>query len=188
MYDELDDVRMRLEGTMVLYGGQPVYVEGVDANNFLSCIDPFAMDEPPKRYPVTDEAFEFRDIPLGYTNYNGQVASYSSRTANRQYKQGLNARNVKLGAGFRGRFNEAENLRQVARLITGSSLRTFQDCVENKRYRKLAFSRNFALGRDGQIFYREMPVGLYDERMGAMFHKGLQILKLNFDEEVRNAV
>jgi hypothetical protein len=85
-----EDKKQKLNGTICMYKGSPVYVQAERDDDTTVTIQNLTGKNLPKKIKYTDEEFDYLNIPLGYLNY-GQNAMYLSRQPARQYYQGLRA-------------------------------------------------------------------------------------------------
>lgn len=99
-YEDIDEVKARVEGTVVLYDGRPVYITKV---GFLDVDEqrkdiarvyfkelPYKAESPDVRKYLSSKNFDLAPFKMGYTNLRGQ-AIFLARNPVRQYKQGLSA-------------------------------------------------------------------------------------------------
>jgi hypothetical protein len=98
-YESFDECQTRLNGTVILYKGEPVVVQQVEANGAEPCLLhlkflPRSRDS--ATVLVTDEDLEYRRFNLGYVNLAGG-ATYAARWPIVEgYKQGLTCNNLKF--------------------------------------------------------------------------------------------
>jgi hypothetical protein len=98
-YETADEIRMRLEGCVVLYDGKPVIITDVGAGgededgkkeiarvyfNFL----PLKRGAAKERRYLSSRKFDLAPFKMGYCNYKGEVVRVS-RVPVRQNRQGL---------------------------------------------------------------------------------------------------
>lgn len=173
-----EDTRMRLHGTICEYKGRPVYVSvGDDGRDF----DPDRPDIAPKKrdanditcyylsdrgmrregaikIKVTDPAFSYRALPLGYVFYDG-AAYYVSRLPSRQNRAGLYSSQL-----------ETRPWADPARFITRPC---FEDCILGKHKK---FDKAMELIQAGEAvsvpIHRHVAIGKIDEYNIALMYRG----------------
>lgn len=103
-YETVDEIETRLSNSVVLYDGKPVLITGIrfpEAEDGKEIARVFFKELPigggvkDVRKFLSSKKFDLSPFPMGYFNHDGRVG-YITRTANRQYKQGLNAKNCKI--------------------------------------------------------------------------------------------
>lgn len=98
-YLNRSDASMRLDGTICLWKGEPVYVRfNCDGGKNGDRVNISYFDGSNRRQRVvtyTSKDFTFYPIRLGYMNRNGNVY-YLARLPNRRQKQGLCSNNVEI--------------------------------------------------------------------------------------------
>jgi hypothetical protein len=98
-YETAEEVRFRLENTVVLYDKEPVYItrvslpEGPDEKNeiarvFFRSLPYTGAHQPETRKYLSSRHFDLTPFKMGYMNYKGQ-AYFISRAPLRQNRQGL---------------------------------------------------------------------------------------------------
>jgi len=85
MYEMIEDIRARLENTIIRYDNEPVLVTGHDGFNIFIKYLSGAKKE---MVSIKDKKLNFKSIPLGYVNYKGR-AYYLQRIPNRRWKHGV---------------------------------------------------------------------------------------------------
>lgn len=180
-YENLHDAQMRLQGTVVLYDGEPVYITGI---NQVGPDDPkgdiFRVYASPLPYKpargvmeaegfrkfISSKKFDMAPFPMGFMNLNG-VAYYCSRLPRRQQRQGLsNGTFSCIGVGMPDvpalRFENTIDKQPFVDCIKGK-YPGFKDAIreiERGNANGMAFDRSFAVVTD-----IEMPELMY------LFHK-----------------
>lgn len=90
-YDNMNDVNMRLKGTILRYKGRPVYCSGVydGVTVSLEYIDCPGKPEPTFVVHSSDVNLDISSAPLGWVNFKG-YSLYLMRSARNSQKQGVN--------------------------------------------------------------------------------------------------
>lgn len=185
-YESLQEAEMRLQGTVVLYDEQPVYITRVTGaapgdpkpDIFRVYAVPLPSragvgrveDEEFRRF-ISSRRFDFRTIPLGFMNLAGGIY-YCTRLPQRQQKQGL--ANATFGcteiAGPRGegfRLNSVIQNKEFVSMVRGE-YPTFEQAmaaVSKNGVFGMAFSRHYALVSDDDLdglvylYYKNEKVG-----------------------------
>lgn len=172
-YENVEDAKMRLRQTVVLYKDEPVYItdiirgEGKDdvlrvlftdlptdtlevRNPFRN--DPKVRDDPgpkPERKYISSKYFDIAPFRMGYVN-DKKGAFYCSRMPGRNQKQGLSGDNFKGRDNF-GRvvgwaeFLACKNIKEMV----GNIYPTFEQAVKAlDKSPAVAFHRDFCLVKD----------------------------------------
>lgn len=157
-YETAEEAKMRLDGCVVMYDDQPVYVEGIsgpNANLIATCYT-LPRNRDRMEISINDPLFDSRAVRLGYTNC-GRSAYYVSRMPVRRYKQGVCAQNTIAkscdgrNVGFENVFRHAGFIESVKRKYP-----TLIECtqlLEKGEVDSVAFHHNFCLQRDSLGFY-----------------------------------
>lgn len=101
-YETLEEAEMRLNGTVVLYDGEPVYVNRIATaapgdpkqDIFRVYARPLPLDKKEEgkgeefRKFISSKKFDLSTFKMGFMNRNGKIY-YCSRAPKRQYKQGI---------------------------------------------------------------------------------------------------
>ena len=191
-YESVDDARMRLRNTVVLYKGEPVLITHIVNNDDKDGIfrvkfqtlptskmkeerfDPFDKDaeEKEQRKYISSKHFDIAPFRLGYVN--GQKGTfYCSRLPNRIQKQGL------CGENFRGVNNAGQAVpfanflgaKETPAMVAGR-YPSFDKAVSLlDKVSSIAFDRDFCLEKD-EVF----PELLY------LYHKGKRVGYMSKDE------
>lgn len=88
-YDE-EQKRMKLDRTICLYKGNPVFIRTDTNEDYKVVVYPLGNPTQPIYVDYRDDDFDYLAFPLGYTNWRG-AAYYVSRLPERQNAQGLAA-------------------------------------------------------------------------------------------------
>lgn len=177
-YENLEDARMRLRGTVVLYEGSPFYIRDVqrpqtkDDGIFRVVGNPLPLTgretvdpEGEMRKFISSKNFDIGAFRMGYVN-SPSGAFYCSRLPNRQQKQGLS------GDTFSGRTNRGN----AVPFTTFTSTKEVVNMVKNDypsfdlakrslaKSPAVAFSRDFCLERDEIL-----------EDLQHLYHKGSKV-------------
>jgi hypothetical protein len=205
-YENLGDAQMRLQGTIVLYDGEPVYITDVrevgpgdpKGDIFRVYASPLPYDPGIRRAEemrkfISSKKFDLAPFPMGFMNFQGNVF-YCTRLARRQQRQGLSAGTLSaLPVG-----NPTVGAHRFETLI---SVPEFLDCIKG-RYPTvaeatrqieeagatgIAFSRSFCLVKDNDIpeliylFHKKEKVGFIMEGRLMLSKKG-KCLKESLNE------
>lgn len=177
-YESVNDAQMRLQHTVVLYDGEPVYITGVsqvgpddpkdDIYRVYAAPLPFVPDRNGNqkeafRKFISSRKFDLAPFPLGFMNKN-DTTYYLSRQCKRQQKQGLSDNTI--GVVDMSSF-EGKGKGLPRRAFTVSNLVTYPEFLDTikGRYPSLeeatallqgdanavAFSRVFALVKDQDL-------------------------------------
>lgn len=200
-YEAVEDARLRLRNTVVLYKGKPVLITDVVAGKkdeddgplrvYMQELptkpgklydDPFkraaaggriAPDEKEQRKLISSKHFDIAPFPLGYVNWPAAPgAFYCTRLPNRVQKQGLCSEN------FSGKFNTGAQVNWATVLTCKETL----DMVNNNYP---SFDRALAaLDKVPSVaFHREFSL-MKDEVLPDLvflFHKGVKVGWYNKD-------
>jgi hypothetical protein len=188
-YESVDDARMRLRQTIVLYKGTPVYIQDVargtggdeilrvlfheiphNVNGVARRIADLEEAENPKRKYISSKYFDIAPFKLGYVNRQDKTgAFYCSRMPNRTQKQGLCAENFKAldNQGNQVPFQEFLNCKETLAMIAGN-YPSFDRAVKSlEKVPSIAFHREFCLVKDSVIssliylYHKGNKVGMY---------------------------
>lgn len=177
-YETLEDARMRLRQTVVLYEGQPVLIreiaraEKAGDEIFRVLFDALPtkkggidFEEQAKRKYISSKHFDIAPFKMGYVNApNG--AFYCTRLPNRMQKQGL------CGENFQGKDNYGNpvnfatflNTKEVVAMVNGQ-YPTFAGAVKAlSKCPSVAFSRDFCIMKDEIM-----------EELLFLYHKGKKV-------------
>lgn len=170
-YLSRDDARLRLNHTVCMYQGKPVYVR-LDQEDFESQYECRVLDLHKvnngggrgKKVDYRDDAFEAKNIELGYCQ-TGTNAVYLSRLPIRHNQQGLKQESVMCEPSSIGYDFYSEDM---AHCIMGKhrSLKTALAML-NDGYEKIPLSRTLAVGWLDRtkiaLYYKEQVVALKED-------------------------
>jgi hypothetical protein len=165
-YETTEEVKFRLENTVVTYDGQPVYISKVhvpDAEDKGEIARVYFYDLPLKgagqketRKYLSSKKFDLAPFPMGYVNHNGQ-AFFVARTPVRQNKQGL-AQGTTIITDIRGQkaalsLNDLLRSQGFCDMIAGKypSFKEAGESLGNKENSSIAISRMFAFVIDHDL-------------------------------------
>lgn len=156
--DNVDYARGRLTGTIVMYDKEPVLILEVfdDAHASFRYL---AGGEGECHLDALDLVGQNR---LGYVNYNQTSYHLVRKPMRNDWRQGLRMGNMAF-TGPQG-FYELPSI-EFRNTVLGI-YPTFQQAAERVSggiWEKCAFSRNFSLGEEGRLYYRERWVGKWDK-------------------------
>lgn len=148
----------RLEGTIVSNtDGDPIYVEEVKAHYYLvrKLLDL-------KLYEAKPEEIDLTPVKLGWYNTD-DTAYYITRVPCRKWKQGLSGENIAIDGCYKNKpipFNLINpNLHYTIRGIYPSYDRVVHDLKKLPNLKKRAFHRQWAVDKDGLLWYSGWIVG-----------------------------
>lgn len=97
MYDSLEQARLRLDGSVILWKGHPYYVRGISGRapkNLVATFDKLPIgSEPTVNVNLNDPDIEVKNIRFGYWNTSAG-ACYITRIPNRNTHQGILLENL----------------------------------------------------------------------------------------------
>lgn len=162
-YDNHRDAAMRLEGTIITYRKRAAVVDHIYEDLTLGLRR--LHDGKEFRAKQDSKWVQMRAPQLGYVNL-ATGARYAMRKPARKWKQGLHPAQIWYGENF-NRFRDRVTHVELAQCLDGKypslgqALRGFK--VTNPfrpvQVDKIAFSRNWAVGREGGLFYKDKLVG-----------------------------
>lgn len=189
MYEKasVDDLAQIFTDSVIVYDGEPVYVKSVSKDRELSVIPlnkPFTAANI-KTVNIEDGKFNFTPVSLGFCNEGGD-SFYVTRVPKRQYKQGLVKTSISAQYINEGYSNDG--LRKVRGLVCCSmyscikgeypSIETAIKSIDKKGTRSIAFSRNFSIDEEFNLYYKTDKVGMIDVYSGKYsFNKSKMFLK-----------
>lgn len=169
-YWSREDVRMRLNRTICMHKGVPVYVtvdeHGPSEGNMVETW-PLGSSKGPTYVDYTDDNFEYKAPPLGYAFWKGR-AHYISRLPERRQRQGLTVDSLVIEPPLPdGRRGDLFRSKAVVECITGKH-RSVSDAlimVERGDAESVPIHRQVAIGwvdtnRTLGLFYRLRLIGI----------------------------
>lgn len=168
-YETHEEIKFRLEGSVVLYDGDPVIItrvnhpeaaEGDEIARVLFQKLPFKIGKAGRetRKYLSSRKFDLAPFRMGYFNCKDE-ATFASRIPTRQNKQGLTANTCSL-TNVKGRrsetvtFHDVINSQGFADMVAGK-YPTFAEARAMFEYNKntlsVAVSRSFALWEDKDL-------------------------------------
>lgn len=151
-YFDARSVTLRLDRTICIYKGMPVFVEAGNRREDWHNVTIHALPVGSTKGNIVDyrePEFDYRAFPLGYINYSGGTAHYLMRVPSRQQAQGLSRGCIISSPELRsegGWFRSQE----MSDCILGK-YPTLSECVDTiKTYkrRSTAFTRELSLEED----------------------------------------
>lgn len=192
----VNDLLQMFEHSLVTYDKKPVYVIVPDEKKNLKFVE-ISKTEQKSRH-ISDKAWDFKPVTLGACQV-GNNTVFMYRVPHRQYKQGTCFRNV----NYRVISDSNELPRGESHILQGFNFKSLEDCIMgnyetfeqvvkafdvNKDVLSKPISREFALTRELELWFRDMKVGLINEENGkAMFKRGSKFLASLFETEVKHA-
>ena len=168
MYHNINDARMRLQGSIVRYLGEPVVVEEIDPDMsvFLRRLEDGLVTRhgPKEGEEVASvlEALDTRPVPLGFVNITPNCAVHVSRKPCRRWKQGLVRENALVMNITRSTYPSSQIFRSSALVKTiRGKYPSYTDCLRevlaSDRTISQAFGRNWALSKTVNDGSEELP-------------------------------
>jgi hypothetical protein len=167
-YETIEEIKSRLEGTVVLYENEPVFINRVAVPGGKEDKDeiarvffhklPFTLNNRPpefRRY-LSSKKFDLTPFRMGYANLEKRTV-FVSRSPVRQYKQGLTGDVTKLSevSGERSElgFNTLVQDKGFVDMVQGvyPDFKTAGQVLEAGEKRSLAISRSFAFLSDPDL-------------------------------------
>lgn len=166
-YETADEVKFRLEKTVVLYDDDPVYItsvrvpedmeeKGEIARVFFRTL-PFKNTGAETRKYLSSKKFDLAPFPMGYMNHNGE-ANFVSRSPVRQNRQGLSVETTNI-YDHRGKqrghldFNQMIKSQGFYDMVKGNypDFKEAGGMLNGKDCTSVAISRTFAFVLDDDI-------------------------------------
>lgn len=154
-YDNIDDVKSKLVGTIVYYDGVPVVVKAADFHpegGFGVITSTHLVGRTTVMRKIDDPLLNYMKFNLGYSN-NNHGAVWWYRVPQRQYRQGLKAEQMRYTCSERS-LNPGYNF-QATESINRMLLNKYPDIdTIEKKFRDnevntvMAFHKNFAMSYD----------------------------------------
>lgn len=189
-YENVGDAKMRLQGTVVLYKGQPVLIKDVQAGAggkddiFRVFIQELPVEMPLDRYGrlrpalenegkdverkfISSKHFDIAPFKMGYVNSpKGNGAFYCTRMPNRVQKQGLCTDNFKAvdNLGVPVPFGTFLACKEVNAMVANEYPNLNAAIRSLDKVPSVAFTRDFAVMRDEVV-----PNLIY------LYHKGKKV-------------
>lgn len=191
-YEDLPDAQMRLQNSVVLYDGEPVYITDIsqggegdpkeDVFRVYACPLPYDGAQKPLRKFISSRKFDLAPFPMGFMNYRGR-AYYCSRLPRRQQRQGLStatfqAFDILTQDPSDVRLERLLPEKEFFNCIKGTfpSFPEALRLIEKADVMSVAFSRSFAVAKDDDM---EELVFLYHkkEKVGFIMEGELKLSK-----------
>ena len=205
-YENAEDAKMRLRHTVVLYKGEPVYINDVQRGNgdddgplrvYMTALPvtgkaPVPQEEGvagQQRKFISSKHFDIAPFRMGYVNDPKYGAYYCSRLPNRVQKQGLCNENFKAvtNAGAPIAFATFTACKDVPAMVA-NNYPSFERCATLlAKCSSMAFHRDFALMRDKDLpdliflYHKAQKVGMFMRDQITLGPK-FQCLKESLDE------
>lgn len=170
-YDNLEDARSKLLGTIVYYDGAPVSVKDVQMdkpNEFVLFVNSLTGRGITAK-KLVDPAFNFTRFNLGYANYNDGGCYWWYRVPKKQYQQGLRAEQLKFKSSSHLGNPIFRPSKPVQDMLT-DSYPEFEECVKTIRDTPFpivrAFNKDFAMSYDK--IHDDLVIEYKGQQVGAM--------------------
>jgi hypothetical protein len=156
--DNIEYARGRLKDTIVMYQGEPIWVELIDRD---ATVHFMYLEDRSGGFCHLDELDMVGQNKLGYINFGPSACHIVRKPLRHDWRQGLRLGNIAF-SGPQG-FYELP-LAELRHTILGR-YPTFQQAAEevSRGVEKRAFSRNFAVQAGGVLLYKERQVGRFDK-------------------------
>lgn len=164
-YETAEEVRFRLENTVVLYDGRPVWItrvrdpepaDGEIARVYFNELPLRANRQEETRKFLSSRKFDLSPFKMGYMNLDGDVV-FLSRTPVRQNRQGLSAGSCTISdvTGQRNRehgFGQIIDRQEFVDMVMSNypSFKEASDMIRDGAT-GVALSNQYALRRDGDL-------------------------------------
>lgn len=166
-YEEIDEVKTRVEGSIVLYDGRPVYITKVgypEAGDDKEIARVYFRQLPyvggrdggETRKYLSSKKFDLAPFKMGYINY-GRDAYFLARTPVRQYKQGLSGATLTstdvMGKKVPLSFADLIQKQAFVDMFDGKypSFRDAGELLGEEKNNSVAISRTFAFTLDHEL-------------------------------------
>lgn len=204
-YQTVDDASRSLRNTVVLLAGQPIYINQVGGPGGLVRPDqvtlsyytiPMSSRRPAVTCTLADPLLDISNLRLGYLNASAD-AVWCERFPNQGTTQGLNDTNVSARTCRSGSGDEP-NWNFTSFMETGDMVGMFREQYPpvrdilakfegEKGFRSAAFSRCFALSKDGfrgdyLVHYKGEPVAFGDIKRGVELNNKFKHLREQLTE------
>lgn len=148
----------RLDETVVTLNGRPVIVNGVDPACKVYCVDVMTGKD-----SVCDlDELCLTPVKVGFVNFRGEAYYIVRKPMRRDWRQGLRLANVTC---LNKEFPRGLGLSDIGHSII-NDYPTLADVVKTLRstedVHSIAWCREFALGKKGQLFHSDSMVGYYN--------------------------
>lgn len=179
-FQSAGDCQQRLAGCVILLNQRPFYIIEAKTHKDVEGYDILLRD---KKVVVDLTANCVSSPRVGYCNYENR-AVYITRKPIRRIRQGVCRENL---ASSRGTVS-SDNLvsKDFGRMFLNQypSLEEVYDTVVKKQERySMAFSRDFSIDNDGEVYYQGHHVGRIDEKLTVTFAGKFSCLKELYERE-----
>jgi hypothetical protein len=169
LYDNMEDVRSKLSGTICYYKGNAVFVKEIaqagDGNGYVLIVTPIGSRSK-AIVNLSDPELNYMSFNLGYTNHGG-AACWWYRHPIRQYRQGLRADQLGCKASRQEFYDVAFDFsRPVADMLENiyPKFSEAEKKLKDSDATIIAFNRNFAASwdhvhKDMVLEYKGKPIG-----------------------------
>ena len=194
-YESIGDAQMRLNSTVVLYDGEPVYIREIgvrDAGDPKDDVFRVYAETLPRtgrekvdtmRKYISSKKFDMAPFPMGFMNHKG-YAYYCSRLPRRQQKQGLSENTFSCcPVAFQHEvgsvsFGTATQLQPFVDMVKGRypTMEEALRLLSSEEAKSVGFSRTYALIRDLEL---DGLIYLYhkQEKVGFILDGALKLSK-----------
>lgn len=172
-----EDVRMRLDASVVLYKGKPFYAAASGMDLRLWELGG-SREQPDHKVSANSADLDIRSIELGYVNSEGSTF-FAYRVPYRKQKQGMACDNIEISSllnpEHKSGIGGATILSKPFRDMLVNKYPSIKECSQLGQFKSGAFSKNFAirhewdkklncLKQDGkyELVCNQKVVGIYD--------------------------
>lgn len=187
LYDNYDYACSRLRDTVIMKGGEPVFIHDISPD-FDVVFTALGGGEEGNCILDTDEGFSLRLPPLGYLNVEGgeKISKFAKRAAVRRWKQGLYHRDLIMGTrqNIPREIIRSSAMRNMLLNIYPTKEEAFES-LQNARRGGVAFSKNFSIEKkelgNFMLRYKGVDVGFADD-LDFKLGKGFEYLQESLEE------
>lgn len=159
-FDTGNDTAMRLDKTLALYKGKPVFVTcGGETRNTVT-VTPLGVRKRGTLVDVTSDDFQYTGLELGYINFEGS-ALYLAREPQRRQRAGISLNTISSPNLY---IADVFNSKSMSKCIMGEhpSFREAVEWVEEGEKYSVAFHRHMAVRLNNnliELLHRDQMVG-----------------------------
>jgi hypothetical protein len=181
-YNDLEYAKKRLKDTIVFTNdNQIVYVHDILANWQVHCLN--LKSKISGHIPASDIKLE--GFKLGLTNITPYAVYVERKPMRNSWKQGLSLGSLRVSKDPLGRFSFPHSLIQTLS-ENFPKLSTCYNSMKNSQKVSIAFSKDFGIDKDGNLFYRTDVVGEWNKK-GIFLKEPFFYLQEHLDKDVANA-
>jgi hypothetical protein len=158
--DDIDYARGRLVDTIIRDGDEPIMITALNYDEGDIWAQGYYLKDN-EELTIPLHKLNLESCPLGYVNSQGNAVYCMRKPMRHDWRQGIRSANLEWKGSVQFRELPLKDLRNT---IVGDypDLKEVRRRLKLVRTSKVAFSRDFALGEDQAIYYKEMKVGSYE--------------------------